>query len=66
MSPGRFDALLQAIAGFAMHVTDWRGTAKIDQDKPAEVRTRVAAALTGRGECDMAALYSSPAFARED
>jgi transcriptional regulator len=65
MSPGRFDGLLKAIAGFEMHVTDWRGTAKIDQDKPAEVRSRVAENLRARGEDAMAALYSSPASAGE-
>jgi hypothetical protein len=60
MSPGRFEGLLKAIAGFEMHITEWRGTAKIDQDKPDEVRERIAAALTDRGEQAMAALYSSP------
>jgi transcriptional regulator len=66
MSAGRFDGLLKAIAGFEMTVTDWRGTAKIDQDKPAEVRTRIAAALTERGEHEMAALYSSEVKPREN
>jgi transcriptional regulator len=60
MSPGRFDGLLKAIAGFEMHVAEWRGTAKIDQDKPIEVRTRIAEALKARAEHGMAALYSSP------
>ena len=60
MSPGHFDGLLKAIAGFEMAVTDWRGTAKVDQDKPAEVRSRVAAALRERGENEMASLYASP------
>ena len=54
MSPGRFDALLRAIAGFEMQVAEWRGTAKIDQDKPGEVRARIADALDGRGEREMA------------
>jgi transcriptional regulator len=65
MSPGRFEGLVKAIAGFEMHVTDWRGTAKIDQDKPAEVRSRIAGHLRERGEEQMAALYSSPAPAGE-
>jgi transcriptional regulator len=60
MSPGRFEGLLKAIAGFEMRITEWRGTAKIDQDKPADVRSRIAAALTQRGENGMAALYASP------
>jgi transcriptional regulator len=60
MSEGRFDGLLKAIAGFEMQVAEWRGTAKIDQDKPTEVRTRIAAALREQGEEAMGALYSSP------
>jgi transcriptional regulator len=59
-SPGHFAALLGAISGFEMAVAEWRGTAKIDQDKPAEVRARIAAALEAQGETEMAALYSSP------
>lgn len=54
MSPGRFEGLLKAIAGFEMEVADWRGTAKVDQDKPDEVRTRIADALAERGEREMA------------
>lgn len=54
MSPGRFDGLLKAIAGFEMQVVEWRGTAKIDQDKPDAVRARIADALAERGEHEMA------------
>ncbi|HEY0413021.1 MAG TPA: FMN-binding negative transcriptional regulator [Allosphingosinicella sp.] len=56
MGPGRFEALLKAIGGFEMEIAAWRGTAKIDQDKPPEVRERIAQALDGRGEAGMAAL----------
>ncbi len=55
MSEGRFEGLLKSIGGFEMQVAAWRGTAKVDQDKPQEVRDRIADALTGRGERDMAA-----------
>jgi transcriptional regulator len=54
MGEGKFDALLKAITGFEMIIADWRGTAKIDQDKPAEVRERIAAALDERGDGAMA------------
>ena len=54
MTPGRFDGLLKAIAGFEMEVAHWRGTAKIDQDKPDAVRSRIADALEARGEREMA------------
>jgi transcriptional regulator len=54
MSPGLFEGLLKAIAGFEMQVAEWRGTAKIDQDKPSEIRSRIADALAERGEREMA------------
>lgn len=54
MSPGRFEGLLKAIAGFEMQVANWRGTAKVDQDKPDAVRARIADALARRGEREMA------------
>lgn len=60
MTPGRFESLLKAIAGFALDIAEWRGTRKIDQDKPAEVRARLAEALAARGEDQMAALVSPP------
>lgn len=50
MSPGRFEGLLKAIAGFEMRIAAWRGTAKMDQDKPDAVRARIAGALSERGE----------------
>jgi transcriptional regulator len=56
MSDGRFQGLLKAISGFEMEIAEWRGTAKIDQDKPQEVRERIARALDGRGEAAMAAV----------
>jgi transcriptional regulator len=56
MSAGRYEGLLKAIAGFELRAMGWRGTAKVDQDKPAEVRERIAAALDARGEAAMAAL----------
>ena len=56
MSPGRFEGLLKAIGGFEMIVADWRGTAKLDQDKPLEVRARLGEALEARGQPEIAAL----------
>ena len=37
--------MLDAIAGFELVPTAWRGTTKLNQNKPADVRARVAAAL---------------------
>jgi transcriptional regulator len=54
MSEGRFEGLLKAITGFEMRIAQWRGTAKVDQDKPQEVRSRIADALAARGEQAMA------------
>lgn len=59
MTPGRFDGLLKAITGFEMTIDAWRGTKKIDQDKPDKVRARLADALAERGEMAMAALHSA-------
>lgn len=61
MSEGRFEGLLKAISGFEMHIADWRGTAKVDQDKPEAVRNRIADALAERGERDMAAAMRTKA-----
>jgi transcriptional regulator len=55
MSPGRFEGLVKSISGFEMPIADWRGTAKLDQDKPDAVRARLADALASCGEMDMAA-----------
>jgi transcriptional regulator len=55
MSEGRFEGLLKSISGFEMRVAAWRGTAKVDQDKPQEVRDRIADSLADRGDRDMAA-----------
>lgn len=61
MSPGRFEGLLKAIAGFEMRVVEWRGTAKIDQDKADSVRAGIADALAQRGERAMAETMMRPA-----
>jgi transcriptional regulator len=50
MSAGRFDAMTRAITGFELRITAWRGTAKLSQNKPPEVRVRVAAALDSQGK----------------
>ncbi|HEX8512897.1 MAG TPA: FMN-binding negative transcriptional regulator [Allosphingosinicella sp.] len=62
MSEGRLEGLLKAISGFEMEIADWRGTAKVDQDKPEEVRDRIADALAERGERDMAATMRKKAL----
>jgi transcriptional regulator len=54
MSEGRFDGLLKAITGFELEVRAWRGTAKLDQDKPEEVRAGLVQALEGQGETALA------------
>jgi transcriptional regulator len=59
MSPGRFEGLLKSITGFEMRIEAWRGTAKMDQDKPDEVRQRIAGALAERGEHEAAQMMAS-------
>jgi transcriptional regulator len=69
MAPGLFEGLLKRITGFCLDISEWRGTAKVDQDKPVEVRSRIAAALREQGEEAMAAVMdplSSPANAGVD
>jgi transcriptional regulator len=56
MADGLFDKMLGAIIGFELHITGWRGTAKLGQNKPAEARNRVADALEARGQRGMALL----------
>ena len=56
MSEGRFEGLLKAISGFELKIAAWRGTAKLDQDKPDEVRSRLADELERQGESAMARL----------
>ena len=56
MSEGRFEGLLKAISGFQLRIDAWRGTFKLDQDKPPEVRSRLADHLEGQGEPDLARL----------
>lgn len=60
MGEGKFEALLKAITGFEMTIREWRGTAKVDQDKPPEVRERIAAALDARGDGAMAIRMRTP------
>ncbi|MEP9401963.1 FMN-binding negative transcriptional regulator [Sphingomonas silueang] len=45
IDPARAEAMLGAIAGFALVPTAWRGTAKLSQNKPVDVRERVTARL---------------------
>lgn len=63
LSPGFFEGLLKSISGFVLEIEEWRGTKKIDQDKPPEVRARLAEALQARGETALAQLVSSHARA---
>jgi transcriptional regulator len=58
MSEGRFEGLLKAITGFEIEVRDWRGTAKLDQDKPPEVRTRLSEVFAARGNEAMARIVA--------
>ncbi|MFD1034029.1 FMN-binding negative transcriptional regulator [Sphingomonas hankookensis] len=42
MNPKKAEAMMNAIIAFELVPTAWRGTAKLNQNKPAEVRARVA------------------------
>ena len=50
MQPARFEAMLDAIIGFEMTVERLEGVAKLSQNKPADERARVAAAMAERDD----------------
>jgi transcriptional regulator len=56
MADGLFDKMLGGIFGFEMRLSGWRGTVKLGQNKPPEVRGRVADKLEERGQRAMALL----------
>ena len=55
MSPGRFDAMLNAIICFEMRIEALRGTRKLGQTKSAGETRNVVAALRAAGRDDLAA-----------
>ncbi len=54
MTPGRFEAMLPAIRGFAIDAPVWRGTRKLSQNRSPADRAGVAAALDALGRPDRA------------
>jgi transcriptional regulator len=50
MDSAVFDKMLGAINGFEMRIIAWRSTAKLGQNKPADVREKVAVALDAQGQ----------------
>jgi transcriptional regulator len=59
MAEGRFAAMLPAICGFAIDTPVWRGTRKLSQNRTAEDRVGVVAALRAAGRLDLAALVET-------
>lgn len=49
-----FDALLRGITGFALTIQAWRGTAKLNQNKPDAARKAAADALAAQGRTAIA------------
>ena len=56
MDPVMTPRLLSGIYGFEMHITTWRGTAKLGQNKPDDVRLRAADAVEDAGNTALAAM----------
>jgi transcriptional regulator len=56
MADGLFDRMMGAIRGYEMQVTDWRGTRKLGQNKPAEARAAAAGAMAQAGDTGIAAM----------
>lgn len=59
MDPRRFDAMIDAIGGFAIVVDTWRGSAKLGQHKATKDVTGVVSALHDRGEAALAMLMAA-------
>ncbi|AJP70651.1 FMN-binding negative transcriptional regulator [Sphingomonas hengshuiensis] len=58
--PVRIARMLDAVTGFRLAVTAWRGTRKLAQTKPVAPRLAVADALAARGNDALAALMRAP------
>ncbi len=56
MDEGIFDKMTNAIIGFELRVTAWRGTAKLGQNKPEDARASAADALAAQGQTAIAHL----------
>lgn len=52
----KIDAMLGAIEGWRLHITGWRGTSKLAQNKTAAARCAAADALAAQGHTDIARL----------
>lgn len=65
VDPALFEGLLKAITGFEIPVVEWRGTAKLDQDKPTDVRARLADAMAAAGWPEAAELVRTPSMVTE-
>lgn len=61
MPAGRFEAMLPAIRGFAITAPEWRGTRKLSQNRAAEDRAGVVAALHQAARGDLARLVEEQA-----
>lgn len=59
MDPRAVNAMLDAIIGFRLEVTAWRGTFKVGQNKPAAARRAAADAMTAAGRPAIAQLMRS-------
>lgn len=60
MDAGLFARMTGGILGFTMRVTAWRGTAKLNQNKPDEARLAAAAALEASGRRAIAHWMRNP------
>jgi transcriptional regulator len=56
LSPGLGQKMAAGIAGFAMDILAWRGTAKLGQNKPEAVRLSAADGLAATGAVEIAQL----------
>jgi transcriptional regulator len=64
MTPGRFQAMLRAIACYEIHVRELRGTCKLGQNKKLDEREGASMGLAAAGRLDMAELMRRELAAR--
>lgn len=60
MDPEIAEKMTGAIVGFELAITQWRGTAKLNQNKPADAREKTAGTFEALGQQDMADLIRNP------
>jgi len=60
MTPGLAEKMARAITGFTLEIDQWRGTAKLGQNKAPDVREAAAEGAAAAGNASLATLMRAP------